>query len=337
MSNKQAALDVIHRRSTGAGVFWSGRPAHDTIPLYAKEWGIAPTAEAIYETLQDDCRYIPIGGYRHPEGLAEWNPGWGMERNRSLGAAGCFAEAETMAELGNYPWPDAAYYDFSETYAAIARQSDKLVFSGPWCTLLTTLTNHFGMQNYFMMLYDNPALIEAVTERFTDYYVSVIHKFYSGAPTGEVLFIGIDLGTQRDLFLSAEQFRRFLLPSIRRLIAAGKQCGKQVMMHSCGSIYRIIPDLIDAGVDILHPLQAQAAGMAAAELAQYKNDIAFCGGIDAQSFIVNATPAQVADEVQRVYGLLGPNIIISPSHEEVLPNVPAANMLAMASAAKALR
>ena len=106
------------------------------------------------------------------------------------------------------------------------------------------------------------------------------------------------------------------------------------MLHSCGSIARIIPDLIDAGVDILHPIQAQAAGMSARELAQYKNDLAFVGGIDAQSFFVQATPAQIRDEVHRVRDILGPNIVISPSHEEVLPNVPPENILAMAEAAR---
>lgn len=90
------------------------------------------------------------------------------------------------------------------------------------------------------------------------------------------------------------------------------------MVHSCGSIYQIIPDLIDAGVDILHPLQAQAYGMSAIELQQYKNDLAFVGGIDAQSFFVNATPQQIRDEVHRVKDILGPGLVVSPSHEELL-------------------
>lgn len=73
--------------------------------------------------------------------------------------------------------------------------------------------------------------------------------------------------------------------------------------------------------------------MSARELAQFKNDIAFVGGIDAQSLFVNGTPKDIGDEVKRVRDILGPNIIISPSHEEILPNVPAGNILAMAKAA----
>ena len=74
--------------------------------------------------------------------------------------------------------------------------------------------------------------------------------------------------------------------------------------------------------------------MDAKSLSQYKNDLAFVGGIDAQSFFVNATPEQIREEVLRVRDILGPNIVISPSHEEVLPNVPAANIVAMAKAAR---
>ena len=125
-----------------------------------------------------------------------------------------------------------------------------------------------------------------------------------------------------------------MLPSFKRLIAVGKKYNRKIMLHSCGSIARIIPDLIDAGVDILHPIQAKAAGMDAKSLSRYKNDLAFVGGIDAQSFFVNATPEQIREEVLRVRDILGPNIVISPSHEEVLPNVPAANIIAMANAAR---
>ncbi|MDR1463697.1 MAG: hypothetical protein LBJ11_00140 [Oscillospiraceae bacterium] len=130
--------------------------------------------------------------------------------------------------------------------------------------------------------------------------------------------------------MSPEHFRHFLLSAIRRLANVAHRHGKCAVMHSCGSIYRVIPDLIDAGIDVLHPLQAQAAGMSAKELAQYKNDLAFIGGVDAQGILTTGTPRQVHEEAERVWDILGPNLILSPSHEEVLPNVPPENTLALA-------
>ena len=98
----------------------------------------------------------------------------------------------------------------------------------------------------------------------------------------------------------------------------------------------MIDVLIDAGVDCLHPLQAKAANMDAETLARdFKGRIAFMGGIDTQDLLVHATPDEIAAEVRRVKDLLGPRLIVSPSHEALLPNVPPANIEAMAIAAPA--
>ena len=115
----------------------------------------------------------------------------------------------------------------------------------------------------------------------------------------------------------------------------GKKHGKVIMLHSCGSIYRVIPDLIDAGVDILHPIQAMAAHMDAETLArEFGRDLAFCGGVDTQDKLVNWSPEQIREEVLRLRDVFGGNLIVSASHEEILPNIPIENMIAMARAAK---
>lgn len=197
------------------------------------------------------------------------------------------------------------------------------------------ISDFFGMENYFIKMYEEPEIVHEVTNRVVDFYVDANEKFFQheGAQA-DVMFFGNDFGTQRDLFVSPELFKEFILPSIKRLADVGKKYNKKVMLHSCGSIYRIIPDLIDAGIDILHPLQAQAEGMSAIELKQYKNDLSFVGGIDAQSFFMTATPQQIKEEVYRVRDILGSSIVISPSHEVLLPNVPPENILAMAEASK---
>ena len=330
ITSREKVRRIFNLENTSDHAFWTGHPNDLTIPIYAKEWDIEPTREAIYDYLNDDCRWITADwGYKHPEGLPAINPSYGVQRN-TLSAGGCFAEAETIAEIEAYPWPDVKYCDFTDVYNQIERYGDKMVFTGLWSCFFHVVADFFGMETYFMNMYEAPELVDAVTEKVVDYYVAANEIFFAGlGERADVMFFGNDFGTQRDLFVSPENFRRFILPSLKRLIAVGKKHNKKIMLHSCGSIYRIIPDLIDAGVNILHPIQAQAFGMSAADLAQYKNDLAFLGGIDAQSFLVDAEPEQIKDEVNRVRDILGPNIVISPSHEEILPNVPAANMLAM--------
>ena len=335
MSSREKVKNIFLRKGSGAGAMWTGVPNKKTVPIYAREWGIKPTAEAIFSFLDDDCRWVMAdSGYKHPNKKRVFDPAYGISR-KSLGADGCFANAETVSDIEKYPWPDLKYLDFSGIYRKINKFKGKMVFTGMWCPFFHEAADFFGMENYFTKMYDNPAIVHAVTERITDYYVAANEMFFSGlGENADIMFFGNDFGTQRDLLISPENFRQFVMPYFKRIIEVGKRHNKIIMLHSCGSIYRVIPDLIEAGVDVLHPIQAQAYGMDAKSLSQYKSELAFLGGIDAQSFFVEATPGEIKDEVRRVRDILGPNIVISPSHEMILPNVPAANILAMAQAAK---
>jgi uroporphyrinogen decarboxylase len=101
-------------------------------------------------------------------------------------------------------------------------------------------------------------------------------------------------------------------------------------------VHKLIPRFIEAGIDALHPLQALARDMDAESLARdFKGKIAFVGGIDTQQLLVHGTPDDIRAEVRRVKRLLGPNLVVSPSHEALLPNVPPENVLAMAEEARA--
>ena len=122
---------------------------------------------------------------------------------------------------------------------------------------------------------------------------------------------------------------------MKRLIATAKRHGKKVILHSCGSIYRVIPLLIDAGIDGLHPLQACAYSMDAEFLGRsYRGSLAFIGGVDTQDLLIRMSPDQIKGEVRRLRRLLGSNYIVSPSHEAILPDVPFENVVAMAEAAR---
>jgi uroporphyrinogen decarboxylase len=200
----------------------------------------------------------------------------------------------------------------------------------------------FGMQSYLINMYENPELVEAVTDRVCQFYYEANELFFAQA--GDLVdgfFFGNDFGTQRDLICGPAQFDRFVMPWFRRFTEQGHRHGYQVILHSCGSIYRVIDRLIEAGVDCLHPLQALAANMDAETLAREFNStggrprIAFMGGIDTQQLLIHGTPQDIAAEVRRVVDLLGPCLIVSPSHEALLPNVPPENVLAMARSATA--
>ncbi len=111
--------------------------------------------------------------------------------------------------------------------------------------------------------------------------------------------------------------------------------GLKVMHHSCGATRDILPDLIEAGADILHPMQPLAAGMAPDGLARdFGNKVSFCGGVDAQHLLVHGTPDGVRSAVGELRNLFPTGLVISPSHEAILPDTRPENLAALFDAAQ---
>jgi uroporphyrinogen decarboxylase len=225
--------------------------------------------------------------------------------------------------------------NFAPTLASLRNAGDFYRASGLWTCFYHNVMDLFGMENYMAYMYEAPEVVQAVTDRVCQFYFDGNEAFFKLAG-GEIdgFFFGNDFGTQLDLICSPAHFDQFVMPWFGRFTAQGHRHGYQVILHSCGSIHRVISRLIDSKVDCLHPLQALARNMDAQTLRRdFGGRIAFLGGIDTQDLLVNATPQQVREEVKRVKDLLGPSVIISPSHEAVLPNVPPANLAAMAEEA----
>lgn len=185
-----------------------------------------------------------------------------------------------------------------------------------------------------MKMFTHPEIVHEVTTRIVDFYLEANRRFFEVA-NGLVdgLFFGNDFSSQLDLLIGPDQFNEFICPYFKKLTDVGHEYGHQVLLHSCGAIHKVIPDLIDFGVDALHPIQAKAANMEAERLGNdFASKVAFVGGIDTQDLLVNGSPEQVKKDVRRVKAALGPNVVISPSHECILPNVPFENVKAMADA-----
>ncbi|MDR3692575.1 MAG: uroporphyrinogen decarboxylase family protein [Fimbriimonas sp.] len=326
---------ILDRRNDGQPGYWTGNPHSDTMPMYLAKLGL-PDGEALYTHFGDDLRWIPAdSGYRHPEGRSPFDPYAGKQRE-SLNMAGIFAECESIAEVEAHAWPNLDYLDFGPVLDRIQTHRTRAVWTGLWSPFFHDVAEYFGMDNYFMAMFDRPEIVDAVTDRIVTYYEQANERFFDQlGDCADTFFFGNDFGTQRGLILSPQLFNRFVLPSMLRLIGVAKRHGKRVVLHSCGAISEVIPTLIEHGVDGLHPLQALATGMHAKDLArEFRGKIAFVGGVDSQDLLVNGTPAQVRDDVLRLRDLFGPNFVVSPSHEALLPNVPVENVAAMAAAAR---
>lgn len=336
MTPRERIRALIAREPADRTGFWLGNPHPETWPLYRDHFGCA-SDEAVRVKLQDDFRWISPqffpDAYRHPDGHKMFDDTtW--ERADSLRHP--LADVEEVNELDDAcHWPEAKYLNFDSCLRELENAGPHYRASGFWTCFYHNVMDLMGMEKYMMDMYLNPELVHAVTDRVCDFYYEANEMFFAKA--GDLVdgfFFGNDFGTQQDLICGPDQFDEYIMAWFGKFTDQGHRWGKQVILHSCGAIHKVVDKLIGAGVDCLHPLQALAHDMDAATLARdFGGRITFLGGIDVQQLLVHGGPAEVAAEVRRVKELLGPHLIVSPSHEALLPNVPPENVLAMARAA----
>ncbi|MFA6109748.1 MAG: uroporphyrinogen decarboxylase family protein [Candidatus Latescibacterota bacterium] len=331
MNSRERIRAIIAGQEADRCGFWLGNPYPDTWPIY-HAWFGTENEEALRRKLGDDYRWIPAGEYRHPAGKGMFD----IPNKSAHGTPGPFAECEDPAAVDDlYEWPNPDYLDFEPVLARLRQAGPYYRASGFWAPFYHHVMDLFGMEKYMMNMYLNPELVQAVTDRVCSFFHEANERFFDAA--GDLMdgyFFGNDFGTQRDLICGPTQFDRFVMPWFVRFTEQAHARGYQVILHSCGSVAKVIDRLIDAGVECLHPLQALAADMDAESLAQrFKGRISFLGGIDTQQLLVHGSPEEVKADVRRVKKVLGPRLIVSPSHEALLPNVSPQNVQAMAEAA----
>lgn len=195
-----------------------------------------------------------------------------------------------------------------------------------------------GWLQWLIDLYRNPAFATALVEKLAraarenlERYLDAVGEYV------DVVGFGDDFGTQQGLQISPETYRRFIQPYQRELYSlVHTRTRAKVFLHSCGSIYDIIPDLIAAGVDILNPVQTSAAGMDPQRLKrEFGNQLVFWGGgCDVQGLLPWATPEAVEADVRHRLDILAPGggYVFAPIHD-LQHDIPPANIVAMYDAA----
>ncbi|MCX6923881.1 MAG: hypothetical protein NT154_11845 [Verrucomicrobia bacterium] len=335
MTSRELIKRLIARQPVDRCGFWLGNPHPDTWPILHRYFGTA-TEEELRLKLRDDVRWICPqlypDGYRDPQGRGLFDVGLDRDKHGSVGP---LAHCTTVGEVERFPWPDPNYLSFDSCLRDLRAAGDFYRLSGFWSCFYHNVADLFGMEEYFIKMHTAPEVVQAVTDRVCEFYYEANERFFGAA--GDLMdgfFFGNDFGCQAGLVCGPRELDRFVFPWFRRFAEQGRRHGYQVVVHSCGSIHRLIPRMIEAGVDCLHPLQARARDMEAERLAaDFGGRLAFLGGIDAQELMTNGTPEQVRADVRRVKKLLGPHLIVSPSHEAILPNVPPENVRALAEAA----
>ncbi len=338
MNSRERIKAIIAGEPADRCGFWMGNPKTESWPALHAYFGTSDEEE-LRVKLQDDFRWICPqffpGVYRDPQGRKLFDAGLDREQH----AVHPLADCETLEAVEAFPWPNPDYLVFDESLAGLRNTGELYRASGFWTCFYHDLMGLFGMEDYMVRMYTHPEVVQAVTDRVCGFYHEANERFFAAAGREiDGFFFGNDFGTQRDLICGPAHFDQFIMPWFVKFTEQAHRHGYQAILHSCGAIHKVIDRLIEAKVDCLHPLQAKAENMDAETLAaDFKGGIAFMGGIDTQDLLVNGTPEAVTAEVIRVRDLLGPRLIISPSHEALLPNIPPANVEAMALADRTAR
>jgi uroporphyrinogen decarboxylase len=157
-------------------------------------------------------------------------------------------------------------------------------------------------------------------------------------PHIDIVQFGDDLGGQEGPLLSPEMYRRFYKPFHQRLWSRAKDLADvKVMLHCCGGVRELLPDLIEAGLDAINPVQVNARGMEAEGLKRdFGREITFWGGgCDTRDVLPHGSSDEVRRHVLRQARALGPGggFVFQQVHN-ILADVPPANIVAMFGALK---
>jgi len=252
------------------------------------------------------------------------------------------ADATTVEEIEQYPWPDmddpSRVAHVRAQAAALAEQNEYAIMATPW--LLFPLERAFamqGMDTFLMNLAMRPDFAEALLWRIEELCKTLMGHFLDALGGNvDIIKIGDDLGTQESLLMSPTMYRKILKPVHADYIEFIRQRTEaKVMFHTDGDVFPLIDDFIEMGVDILNPIQTSAGKMANLEELKQRHgkDIVFCGGMDTSRVLPDGSPEEVRQEVRRIIGLLGHGggLMIGAVHT-IMNDVPAENILAMVDA-----
>jgi uroporphyrinogen decarboxylase len=197
-----------------------------------------------------------------------------------------------------------------------------------------------GPAEFLADLAGDPQGAHRLLDRLTELHLQNLERVLGVlGPHIDIIRMGDDLGTQAGPQISAEMYREFFLPRHRQIYAAVKQYSDAfVFLHSCGGLYELMPLLIEAGVEILNPVQTSARNMEPERLKrEFGKDICFWGGgCETQSTLIRGTPRQVRDQVRRRLEMFGRGggYVFTQVHN-ILMDVPPQNIVAMLEAATA--
>ncbi len=258
---------------------------------------------------------------------------------------------DNLEEFGPVSEEDLQYYKKTVEQAAATGKAVVASFGGTALGDIAFvpgmgLKNPKGIRNvaeWYMSTAMRRDYVQTVFEKQTDIAIANYQRLWDtvGEKVDVVFTCGTDFGTQDSQFCSLDTFRELWLPHYKRMNDwIHQHTTWKVFKHTCGAILPILPGLVEAGFDIINPVQINAKDMDPVVLKkEYGSQVTFWGGgIDTQRILPNATPEEVRSHVLQECEILGKDggFIFNAVHN-IQANAPVRNVVAMIETLRELR
>jgi len=279
--------------------------------------------------------HLAITSHRKQARWVEVKPGhfrdeWGVVWNRTIDKDIGVVEEFVLPEptLAGYAFPDPHSPEVFESYPEfIAANSERFRISSIGFSLFERAWSMRGMENLLVDFVENPGFVHELFDAITEFNLSQIDAAMRYDIDG--FQFGDDWGSQNGVIMGPELWREFIKPRIKRMYDRVHAYGKFVIIHCCGDVKAILPDLVEVGLNCFNPFQPEVMEVLETKKLYY-GKLSFYGGISVQHLLPHGTPDEVRRETKRLLAELGRGggYIASPSHA-IPSDVPAENMAAL--------
>lgn len=320
---------------------WKPWRFFDGTPLLVPEkFNTVPDAEGnIYQYPQGDtscapCAKMPAGGFYHDAVI----------RQRPIGETSLRVE-DQVEEYTLLRDEDLRYYE-EESRRLFEETEYAVVFSGVPGTNLGDIAFVPGLslkepkgirdvEEWYVSLVTRRSFLQEVFACMTEIGIRNLEMFHQavGEHIQVIVISGTDFGSQTGSFISPELYRMLFKPFHKRVNDwVHEHTSWKTFIHTCGSIYELLPDFREAGFDILNPVQISAASMDPRTLKEGFGDhfTFWGGGINTQRTLPFGTPEEVKEEVRELIGVFGKGggFVFAAVHN-IQANIPVENLLAL--------
>jgi uroporphyrinogen decarboxylase len=240
-------------------------------------------------------------------------------------------ELDSVEQLEAYPWPNPDDYDYETAAAEAKKLAREFVTLGPWISIFEVYCQMRSLEEALMDTVAEPEFLHAALDKIAGSQGEMTRRFLEAAEGAiDMVFISDDIGTQQSLLMSPDAFNEFIFPRLKAWCDMVHSYGAKVFFHTDGAAEPLIPRLIDAGIDVLNPIQHVCPGMDCKEIkARYGEKLIFHGGVENQKILPFGTPGEVAAETKRCIDELGPDGYLPCSCHFAQADTPVANIMAL--------